>query len=161
MTWYAMTRAERIEAVRPLLNDGKSSREIAVALGAETRNVIVGFVHRNMPGERLRGGRHKTPANAPAVTVQAPKPVPAPVAAPPPRPKPPAVIPRPLPEPPLLISILAKSMRQCAYILGPINGPDTICCGRAVVGDSSWCAQCSAKVFQPLRPAAKKAKVRA
>lgn len=52
MIWAEMTNQQRSEAVMARLLDGRSAMDIALDLGAKSRNVIIGHIDRHIPKDR-------------------------------------------------------------------------------------------------------------
>lgn len=143
MTWTD----ERIDALKSLLAEGISALEVSQRMNRQfdadlTRNSILGKIHRlglaarthrrtpqanRMHARRAGSGqiraiqRARAKASAPRLE--------------------PARVERMLPVPSaaLNVRLIFRTPKQCSWVLGEPNGPDTVCCG-ATVTKRSWCA---------------------
>jgi hypothetical protein len=139
LVWDDMTKEERIEALRPLRLEGVSQRRMAAVLKT-TRNAVSGYIDRYLIDLRSIPDARKWNRSVPVKRKQATTVVNA------------APIRRALPKlreiPVERTKLLFDRERfECAYVVGPVNGPDTQCCGATVESGTSWCSGHRAIVF--------------
>lgn len=153
--WTAMSAAEKVEAVRPLVAQGLSSAQIAAQFRNISRNSIISLCHRNKMKLQGRSGRadaNLAPRRPKAHgNLKQPK-VQAIVAKKLRMAKEPAFETAPLPEEELgndvghLIGIMDLTNDTCRFMHGDPKGQHGYC-GKQTKAGSSWCAHHHAVVF--------------
>jgi len=167
MNWYGMSYEERYEAVESLLAQQSSRSEIAERLGAESRNVICGWINRNMPDvyhptKEARAQQNRHSARQAGKARRARKPRPAILQRPLPKQPPARPVALPLPTEGLVRFIDYRLHSQCAYPCWPDNQAwkpshvqTVMVCGRPVEGEGkSYCEAHRRLCFDARRTAA-------
>lgn len=129
---------ESIDRLKQMVADKFSAAQIAAEFGV-TRNSILGKIHRLgivMPNRLGSVGRPKKPREPKLHWTGLPK-------RKSPRRKPPTIPDgyqcAPIECIPLNIKFLDVTDNQCSYVIGEVNGVETVCCGLAVIADRSYC----------------------
>ena len=145
MNWYGMTNEEREAAVEPLLAQHWSKAKIADALGANSRNVIIGWVYRHMPdiyrpSKEAKAQQNRLSARQAGKARRARKPKSAILQRPTPKQPPARPVAIPLPTEGLIRFRDMKPRGQCKFIWSDnTRDPGLMACGRPTEGEGSWC----------------------
>jgi GcrA cell cycle regulator len=142
---------DRVETLKALWAEGYSAGQIAVQLGAVTRNAVIGKVHRlGLPGRAVasrKPPRRTMPRRGPGGAMLRGKPAPKPEAVPP--------LPDPSPAAPALMLPVAKlTAGTCRWPLGDPKRPGFGFCGHRPAHGSPYCAAHKRLGTRPRRKAA-------
>ncbi|SHO65835.1 hypothetical protein SAMN02745172_02482 [Pseudoxanthobacter soli DSM 19599] len=120
-SWAAMTREQRVAAIRALLAEGETRVAIAAKLGAPTTNVVVGLIYRYLGDEKTvaRSRREAAPVAEKVAAARAKK------GAPPPKPAPRA-------KPPVERAPIESAPADPVLIV--CEGPETAAAAALVTG---------------------------
>ena len=156
-TWQSMDKVDKRSRVSALASEGKSSSEIAVMLGAPSRNAIIGFCHREKIQLKGRQIGSAAPTRPKADNVVYIKPTRSIKKAPKPSDVPAEVIvldpPKAQPGKKKRRRISILDMPLFGRCRGPINDDyrwikdptKMMFCGEVTEPESSWCKKCQAK----------------
>lgn len=134
MTWDGWNDANTEEAVRRW-QVGESCGVIALAIGAPSRNSVIGRLHR-------LGYSHKSRLATTHVTMEYPKHR---------NFKPKAAKMKPQPAPPPATRVFTGPGKQCRYIYGDPRKDFYFCPNRALPGQS-YCPDCRDRCYVPVQP---------
>lgn len=150
-SWRELTIEERVAAIRPLWLAGHPASYISRELGAGTRNVIIGLIHRHIK-DGPRKKRVYPPRAVRRAAARLLKPVPAPKRLA--RPRAPAAV--PLTPPPAEGKVAFLDLRSglCTWIYGDPGAVPVarlMVCGEPVQFGKSYCAGHCRAVFIPVK----------
>ena len=134
---------ERIKALTGMWALGHSASEMAAALGAASRNAVIGKLHRL--GLAADAPAPRQPRQQPRARKWQPR-----VVAEPPEAGPFAAD-APAPETAIPFSQLNPGFSQCRWVYGDVCHTDTLYCGLKTIGDRPYCKDHWKIMYRPIR----------